>query len=46
MKAPGVATGVAMTINRNGTTCCLNGNTWFQPADRANSVCCRVVATP
>jgi len=35
-----------MTIDKNGTTCCRNGNTWFQPADRANGVCCRVVAAP
>lgn len=46
MKAPRVATGVAMTINKNGTTCCLNGNTWFRPADRANGVYCRGVAAP
>jgi hypothetical protein len=46
MKAPGVATGVAMTINKNGTTCCLNGNTWFQPAYGANGVHYRVVAAP
>jgi hypothetical protein len=38
MKAPGV--------DKNGTTYCLNGNIWFQPADWANGVYCGVVAAP
>ncbi len=36
----------SMTINRNGTTYYLDGNTWFQPAYLANGVYCRVVAAP
>jgi hypothetical protein len=69
MKAPGVATGVAvarahaggtyttgvncaalpsgsMTINKNGTTYYLNGNTWFQPAYGANGIYYEVVPAP
>lgn len=34
------------TINKNGTTYYLSGNTWFQPAYGANGVYYRVVPTP
>jgi hypothetical protein len=36
----------SMTINKNGTTCHLDGNTWFQPAYGANGVYYRVMAAP
>ena len=36
----------SMTINKNGTTYYLSGNTWFQPAYGANGVYYRVVPTP
>ena len=36
----------SMTINKNGTTYFLNGNTWFQPAYGANGVYYTVVAAP
>ena len=36
----------SMTINKNGTTYYLNGNTWFQPAYGANGVYYRVVSAP
>ena len=34
------------SINKNGSTYYLNGNTWFQPAFGANGVYYRVVAAP
>lgn len=35
-----------MTINKNGTTYYLNGNTWFKPSYGANGVFYTVVAVP
>ena len=34
------------TINKNGTTYYLNGNTWFKPLYGANGVHYQVVAAP
>jgi hypothetical protein len=36
----------SMTINKNGATYYLNGNTWFQPAYGANGVFYKVVPAP
>jgi hypothetical protein len=36
----------AMSINKNGTTYYLSGNTWFQPLYGANGVYYKVVPTP
>jgi len=36
----------SMSINKNGATYYLNGNTWFQPAYGANGVYYTVVPTP
>jgi hypothetical protein len=36
----------SMSINKNGTTYYLSGNTWFQPSYGANGVYYRVVPTP
>jgi hypothetical protein len=36
----------AMSINKNGTTYYLSGNTWYQPAYGANGVYYRVVPAP
>lgn len=36
----------SISINKNGSTYYLNGNTWFQPAFGANGVYYTVVATP
>ena len=36
----------AISINKNGTTYYLSGNTWFQPAYGANGVYYKVVPTP
>jgi len=36
----------SMSINNNGNTYYLHGNTWFQPAHGANGVYYRVVAAP
>ena len=36
----------AMTIDKNGATYYLNGNTWFQPAYGANGVFYKVVPAP
>ena len=36
----------SMTINKNGATYYLSGNTWFQPAYGANGVYYRVVSAP
>ena len=36
----------SMTINKNGATYYLNGNTWFQPAYGANGIYYKVVAAP
>jgi hypothetical protein len=36
----------SMSINKNGTTYYLNGNTWYQPAYGANGVYYRVVPAP
>ncbi len=36
----------AMTINKNGATYYLSGNTWFQPAYGANGVYYTVVPAP
>ena len=36
----------SMTINKNGTTYSLNGNTWFQTAYGANSIYYEVVPAP
>jgi hypothetical protein len=36
----------SITINKNGTTYYLNGNTWFQPAYGANGVYYTVVPAP
>jgi hypothetical protein len=36
----------SMTINKNGQTYFLNGNTWFKPAYGANGVFYTVVAAP
>jgi hypothetical protein len=35
-----------MTINKNGQTYFLNGNTWFKPAYGANGVFYTVVGAP
>ena len=35
-----------MTIDKNGGTYYLNGNTWFQPSYGANGVFYKVVPTP
>jgi hypothetical protein len=36
----------AMSINKNGATYYLSGNTWFQPSYGANGVYYRVVPAP
>jgi hypothetical protein len=36
----------SLTINKNGTTYYLSGNTWFKPAYGANGVYYTVVPTP
>ena len=36
----------SMTIDKNGATYYLSGNTWFQPSYGANGVYYRVVTTP
>jgi hypothetical protein len=36
----------SMSINKNGQTYYLYGNTWFQPSYGANGVFYRVVPTP
>jgi hypothetical protein len=36
----------SISINKNGATYYLNGNTWFQPAYGANGVYYRVVSAP
>ena len=36
----------SISINKNGTTYYLNGNTWFQPMYGANGVHYQVVAAP
>jgi hypothetical protein len=36
----------SISINKNGTTYYLSGNTWFQPSYGANGVYYRVVPTP
>jgi hypothetical protein len=36
----------SISINKNGTTYYLNGNTWFQPAYGANGVYYHVVPAP
>lgn len=36
----------SITINKNGATYYLDGNTWFQPTYRANGVYYKVVAAP
>jgi hypothetical protein len=36
----------SVSINKNGATYYLNGNTWFQPSYGANGVYYRVVPTP
>jgi len=36
----------SMTIDKNGGTCYLSGNTWFQPSYGANGVFYKVVPAP
>jgi hypothetical protein len=36
----------SMSINKNGQTYYLNGNTWFQPAYGANGIYYQVVSAP
>jgi hypothetical protein len=36
----------SITINKNGATYYLSGNTWFQPSYGANGVFYKVVPTP